>query len=459
MRSTPCRGVVTLAALLAVGARPCPTVSAQPEADRYLETASAGLEWLAANAVRDEQGLLRFPVVPAEAASSTSDPTLYHGLPGPVLAFLQAWRATGERRWRELAEQALETLRVDTRRLVETGEIDAGLYTGLAGIGSTELAAWQALGDDVWLDEAYDIGLLIVQRAIRSADGHGVHWNGVVDVISGAAGTGLFLLALYEATGEGLFLERARSAGAWLVAAASIDPASGFPFWPIQPGADMHYPNFSHGTAGVAFFLGRLAALDPLGADFGVWCRRALAWLEGHGEAGGCIIYHHDGDGEDLQYVSWCHGPAGTARVFLQEGGPAARGSVGTPPALLAGVWLLEQGPEPGESPSGYWNNVSICCGTAGLLGFMLDLHQSTGDPVWLEGARRYADVLVERAQRSATGLSWPQAEHRTRPDLVQAQTGWMQGAAGISAMLLRIHLATAGRADSVLRLPDEITP
>ena len=28
------------------------------------------------------------------------------------------------------------------------------------------------------------------------------------------------------------------------------------------------------------------------------------------------LIYHHQNDGEDLYYLSWCHGPVGTGRLF-----------------------------------------------------------------------------------------------------------------------------------------------
>ena len=36
-------------------------------------------------------------------------------------------------------------------------------------------------------------------------------------------------------------------------------------------------------------------------------------------------------------------------------------------------------------------------------------------------------------------GIKWIQAEHRVRPEFLQAQTGLMQGAAGIGLWLLRL--------------------
>jgi hypothetical protein len=41
--------------------------------------------------------------------------------------------------------------------------------------------------------------------------------------------------------------------------------------------------------------------------------------------------------------------------------------------------------------------------------------------------------------------MSWVQAEHRVRPEFLVAQTGYMQGAAGIGTFLLRLDAASRG--------------
>jgi hypothetical protein len=46
---------------------------------------------------------------------------------------------------------------------------------------------------------------------------------------------------------------------------------------------------------------------------------------------------------------------------------------------------------------------------------------------------------LLTRATRDRDGLRWIQAEHRVRPELLIAQTGYMQGAAGIGMLLLHL--------------------
>jgi hypothetical protein len=49
---------------------------------------------------------------------------------------------------------------------------------------------------------------------------------------------------------------------------------------------------------------------------------------------------------------------------------------------------------------------------------------------------------------------SWIQAEHRVRPDLLVAQTGYMQGAAGIGMLLLHLEAFEKGRGAEII-LPD----
>jgi hypothetical protein len=77
---------------------------------------------------------------------------------------------------------------------------------------------------------------------------------------------------------------------------------------------------------------------------------------------------------------------------------------------------------------------------------FFLDLHRAQGEPSDLEFSRRVTRILVARATRDESGARWVQAEHRVKPDELVAQTGWMQGAAGIGAWLLKLASFERGR-------------
>ena len=114
---------------------------------------------------------------------------------------------------------------------------------------------------------------------------------------------------------------------------------------------------------------------------------------------------------------------------------------------------LLDQG-IPENRPEGYWNNVSQCCGDAGVGDFFLTLAETTGDPAHGDFARHLGDYIMTEAAQDESGVGWVQAENRTQPDFVQAQTGWMQGAAGGGAFFLHLDGAAKGRAPRV-RFPD----
>ncbi|MBL7848210.1 MAG: hypothetical protein JNL40_12130 [Cyclobacteriaceae bacterium] len=62
---------------------------------------------------------------------------------------------------------------------------------------------------------------------------------------------------------------------------------------------------------------------------------------------------------------------------------------------------------------------------------------------------------LLAKSTPEADGLKWIQAEHRRYPEFVQAQTGMMQGAAGIGLWLLRLN-AFEKKTRRLIRLPDD---
>jgi hypothetical protein len=73
-----------------------------------------------------------------------------------------------------------------------------------------------------------------------------------------------------------------------------------------------------------------------------------------------------------------------------------------------------------------------------------------------LDYARRQADDLLRRGSADGESERWVQAENRVSPTELAAQTGWMQGAAGVGAMLLHLDAAMRGdRRVARLAFPD----
>ncbi len=103
----------------------------------------------------------------------------------------------------------------------------------------------------------------------------------------------------------------------------------------------------------------------------------------------------------------------------------------------------------PERSP-GFWSNVGQCCGNCGVSEYFVARHERYGDAGALAFAERVARDAIARGVRDAEGMKWVQAENRTSPDAVVAQTGLMQGAAGVGLAMLHLDGAIAGRARRV---------
>jgi lantibiotic modifying enzyme len=401
--------------------------------------------WIRASAVQTEDGTT-WPAVPGD--NKTINNTLYSGTPGVVLFFLESFYATGK-------EAYLEDARIGADYLLATLEKEqgAGLYVGLSGIGYCLEETYKATED-----MSYRNGVMrclnLLQEWAEEKD-NGIQWGETTDIISGDAGTGLFLLCIAEEWEDQSVLATAKKVGDRLLAVGT--PAEIGTKWAMNPQYPRLMPNFSHGTAGIAYYLASLYRetkeqkyLD--GALAGAEYLKSVAKTDDDS----CWIFHHEPEGEELFYVGWCHGPVGTARLFyrlyqitenrewLEWVEKGARG------ILNSGIPDLEV--------SGFWNNVGVCCGSAGVAEFFLSLFQITSKQEYLDFAKRLTAQILDKATEDESGMWWVQAEHRSRPDFLQAQTNLMQGAAGIGLWLLRLEEHRRGQKPRIV-LPDNPFP
>ncbi len=407
-------GLLILLSTLSAGQRP------------YRDAAVRAARWISLSSRAGEPGRV-WPSDPREPQSVSH--TLYAGVPGVVVFFAEAFRQTESKEFLKNGCAGADYL-----LRVVAGEMECGLYEGLAGIGFALGQAWK-----VSRQERYRQGLerclaLIRQRAV--AKGEGVEWSDVTDVISGGAGTGLFLLWAAREVNDPSLVDLAARAGRRLLALGR--PERGGLKWAMNPDDARLMPNFSHGTAGVAYFLSELyrATKRREFLEGGLAGGRYLQAIA-RSDNGGCLIFHHEPDGQDLYYLGWCHGPAGTARLFYSLF--LASGDRAWLEWLKRSARSLLASGIPQKETPGFWNNVGICCGTAGVAWFLLDCYRVLGDPVCLRFAEQLSANLLSRATVEGKGLKWVQAEHRVRPELLLAQTGLMQGAAGIGLWLLRL--------------------
>jgi len=205
-----------------------------------------------------------------------------------------------------------------------------------------------------------------------------------------------------------------------------------------------NYPNFSHGTSGVGYFLATLYERTK-DRTFLTAAQSGADYLDSvatrHGDE--TLIFHHEPGGRDLYYLSWCHGPAGTSRLFyrLHRATGDAR--------WLEWVHSLTRGllasRIPEERQPGFWQNISQCCGNVGVGQFFLDLERYLKDGASRAMIERVVADTLKRATQDDQGIRWVQAENRTEPENLVAQTGFMQGAAGVGTFLLRLDYAARG--------------
>ncbi|HEV8383394.1 MAG TPA: lanthionine synthetase LanC family protein [Candidatus Acidoferrales bacterium] len=420
-----------LAALLVLSIVASPALPRSPASREYLDAAYATERWIRSSAIRTSDGRV-WPVDPNDPKSVSYD--LYSGFAGVVLFYLEFYKQRREPIFS--FDNALAGASSLAKHMEE--QKDSGLYTGLAGTCFVLGEAYRLFPNPGEKADTLRCFQLLRERAIKV--GTGVQWNDTTDVISGSAGIGLTLLYAARRLKDRAALDLAVQAGAHLIELGR--PENGGLKWAMDPKFPRLMPNFSHGTAGVAYFLATLYQethqkkfLDA--ALAGARYLQSIAVTDG----GICLIFHNEPFAKDIYYLSWCHGPAGTARLFYrlyQITGDRAwldwvkKGARGI---LTSGI--------PEKQTPGYWNNVSQCCGAAGVIEFFLSLYRLTRDPEYLAFARRIADNMLSRATREGSGasltLKWIQAEHRLNPDLLIAQTGYMQGASGVAMALLHL--------------------
>jgi lantibiotic modifying enzyme len=374
---------------------------------------------------------------------------LYSGTPGVILFLLELHEATGDDRYLDEARLGANDLAANVE---DGGGFDGGLYTGVAGRAYTLAETWRATGDDRYRDAALR-GLALLRERARPAGG-GVEWSDSSDIISGSAGILLFLLYAARTFDDEAAAGAVGLAGRAGRRLAEIGrSAEGGMKWAISADMPRLYPNFSHGTAGVAY---ALASLYDVTADKSLLggALEGAKYLDAVGTKhdGGCRVFHHEPDGTDLFYLSWCHGGPGTARLFERLRLITGEDAWGDRVACHA-RGVTQMGAPTGRS-AGYWNNISQCCGNAGVGEFFLSLHRLWPDRGYLEVARQAADDILERGEEAGPGMKWVQAEHRVRPEFRVAQTGRMQGAAGVGSFFLRLDGFAAGREPRTI-LPD----
>jgi lantibiotic modifying enzyme len=447
---------------------------------QYLQAAERGAAWLMSKAIPVDGGIA-WPSDPDDP--NTVSTGTYAGNAGVILFFLELFAATGDERYREHAAGGGDYL---------LGKLDSeeqlGLYGGFAGEGFALMELAKAGAGDRFLEGAKRCAEELRSRA--EPVGAGVEWAIMTpdplgspdgpksrfvstDIISGAAGIASFLLYAARELDDPTLRELAAAAGRRLVEIGEV--REGGLDWQMADGFPYRMPNFSHGTAGIAFLLASLAnELDDEAfrdaAIAGGRYLQAIAITDGDV----CLVPHAEPpqtatpDEEPVvRYaLSWCHGPMGVGstwyRLYQATGDKewlswldrSARSFVpGAIPDALEGNVARTEAP-------GTWPSVCYCHGSAGNGAFLLNAFQATGDETYRDVAFRMIDDCVSRGIDDGDGIKWEQgtarwnAETNSYDPATFAQTGFSTGVAGVGYALLAFDAFEQGRPLTVV-FPD----
>ncbi len=419
-------------------------------ADQPLEVAKAVATWLRTQRIENRGGYT-WPRAPDAGSRASLD--LYSGTPGIILFLLELHHATGDPTYLDEAGQAAFLLQ---GAYLEDGGWpraagsddddpaldDPGLYTGWSGAAFALSEVFHTTGDGLTRTGSLTLFDAVLSSA-QTHDGERAWYlrnpdEARYDIVGGSAGMGLALLYAHDRLGFVEVLDGVVEVGRHLLARARLveDGAA----WPMSERAARLVPGFGVGTAGVAYFLARLAEvtgdeefLD--GARAGARYLQAQAACEGEG----CL--------------SWHSGAAGAARLYEQlarvTGAGAWRDLVARDAREIQEQW------SPTSPPERVVRDVSQCCGDAGLGDFFASLASATGEAHHLDFARRLGAYIVDRSFGDRDmGLYWRGTTSDAETDGLHAQTGWMQGAAGIGGFFLHLDGAMRGRAPRVV-FPD----
>lgn len=340
---------------------------------------------------------------------------LYCGAPG-VSVFLAAHAmVTGSTVSQDVALAGVAA----TRHLInETG---AGHFARIMGLGGATgvgsviyafLSIGRFIGNEDLLHDARRVARIVTDDMIAD--------DRVYDVVGGAAGCVLSLLALNRQTGDEFALNRAIACGNHLLQTRSEEGVGR-----VQHHVSKHpLTGFAHGAAGYAYGLSSLARATGDDA-FGMAAQDYLDYERSlfSPKQGNWPDLREFGDGSQPHWpCRWCHGAAGIglARLGMQRYGTADDHTQAEINAAVAAVCSRP------VSPIDH-----LCCGNFGNVELLSEAARTTGRQEWATEASCRAGEIARSAQR-AGHFGWNVGSD-------DENLGLFRGMAGVGYSFLRI--------------------
>jgi hypothetical protein len=426
-------------------------------AEDVLELAEDVGRWLASNATTGAIGIT-WPDNALNPEAVSYD--LATGVSGKVLYFTALYRATGNADYLEMAKGGADYLVsvVQNPALFDENPRRASLYTGISGIGVALLQVQEHLDNPKYGQAVTQVVEQLKDWSVPEATG--LRWSDEFnDLIYGDSGTALFLSYVAEQTGDENALNMAKQGAQFLLGQSQITENGSY--WYFRRSKPFNLPNFSHGTAGIAYVLATIGTLTDdeslrEGARAGFDYIRSIAVLE---DGKIRIPYGWGSESWDgLFEFGWAHGLAGTAAFFRRLQVSDINASTATEYEVLSLHTLLNIGlpgvpSEPFAEPS---TSDDMRFGRAGVLSLLSRCCVSrSGDKDIVKVRTALWSYIEDAAVRENRMAHWEVDAPAFMGGGRAAYTGIFHGAAGIGLAVLRLHARLEGK-QAYLRLTDD---
>jgi type 2 lantibiotic biosynthesis protein LanM len=360
--------------------------------------------------------------------------SLYDGTPGIALFLAYLGQYTNQETYTELARAALKTVELQLSQV-------RNLPTP-PGIG-----AFQGLGSAMYLfthlGVLWNEGSLLKQaEELARSSASLIGRDQAFDVTAGVAGYIITLLNLYQFQPSPVLLELALQGGEHLVANAQPQPVG--IAWPARKSGQFPYAGLSHGTAGIALSLLKLAEYCSDAFQAARFKHTALAALEyersifSPDAQNWPLISHKSASyatGEEYQIdfmTSWCHGAPGIGMARLAGLNYLDNAQVRQEIEIALATTLRK----------GFGHNHSLCHGDMGNLELLLMASEAEISPGYRQELARQSEETLAVVQQNGWISGVPREVE---------VPGLMVGLAGFGYGLLR--LAFPDKIPSVLTL------
>lgn len=416
----------------------------------YLEVAEQVHDYLELHKIETEDGVIWKDVINLTDGSTTAeeapvDLSQYGGSSGPLYYYLGLYEATKNEKYKDIALKGVDYLNKHWREQIDIAKdgfymegLEYSYYLGISSIGTVIAKVYEIFGREEDKQTLIDITNEVIKGG-KPAE-NGLSWSFDKSPLLGG-GTVLYLYKVYEILKDQAILDAANKGADQIVAEAIHDERGGYAWTSYAHPNQTRVPNFECGTAGVGYVLAVAYEVSKdekylEAAKEAVKHLKAIAVKQGEGYL---IPWHDNKDEEIIFYVSTCHGPAGTSRLFYQlyktTGDKQYLDEIAS---LYAGLRHLGV---PEKQSVGYWNTVGICCGGAGVAQFLINYNIVSGRDDVKDLAAETGSILLGQYEKQSKGVAWPLAFERVKPQNLSRGISYAAGASGVGAALIQLYL------------------